>query len=537
MPYLAAALLILLLIPSVALGQAGVSYQVPADNPFVDAPGAAPEIYAMGLRNPYRFSFDRQTGDVLIGDVGQADREEVDWIGSAAARGANFGWACREGKIAGPKAGDPDECPVPGAVEPLFDYGAPGSNAVTGGFVVRDTSLTDLVGRYLYADFYEGVIRSLALNFADPDEQSTGLTISQLSSFGEDASGRLYAVSLGGNQVVRLIHGLAPGTLNDQPLTGPFSTPIAIGTFPDDASRLFVAERGGAVRLVVNDVVRPTPFVNVAQFGLSTDGERGLLSIVAAPDYASSGKVYVYYTEPGGDIRIDELTRSAADSETADPASRRNVLTIEHSAASNHNGGQLHFGPDGCLWVTTGDGGGSDDVFNNAQNRGTLLGKLLRINPNPPGVGGPACPPAPATAGPPGGGGPGGAGSGGGGPAGGEPGADVTAPVVSARAPRRQRVLRLRGAVVYVRCDESCSLSAGGTLVIGRRKLLLRRARAALGANRRTRLVVRLRPRARRLLRTALVRGRHPRVVLRLRATDGAGNPSALVRRLVRVRR
>ena len=97
--------------------------------------------------------------------------------------------------------------------------------------------------------------------------------------------------------------------------------------------------------------------------------------MVAAPDYATSGKVYVYYTEPGGDIRIDEFTRSASGPETADPSTRRNLLTIEHSSESNHNGGQLHFGADGCLWVTTGDGGGGDDVHNNAQNLGRCSGR------------------------------------------------------------------------------------------------------------------------------------------------------------------
>ena len=81
--------------------------------------GAAPEIYSLGLRNPFRFSFDRQTGDLLIGDVGGGLREEIDWIRAAAARGANFGWACREGTQAGPRAAD---CPVPNAVEPLFEY-------------------------------------------------------------------------------------------------------------------------------------------------------------------------------------------------------------------------------------------------------------------------------------------------------------------------------------------------------------------------------------------------------------------------------
>jgi hypothetical protein len=113
----------------------------------------------------------------------------------------------------------------------------------------------------------------------------------------------------------------------------------------------------------------------------------------------------------------------------------------------------------------------------------------------------------------------------------------VVAPVVSARAPRRQRVQRRGGAVVYVRCNEHCTLHAGGTLLIGRRKLLLRRVLAGLVADRRARLLLRVRPRGRRLLRAALLRGGHPRVVLRLRAVDAAGNRSDVVRRAVRVRR
>jgi glucose/arabinose dehydrogenase len=511
-PYLAVAFLTLLLfVPAApAAAQSGVSYRVPPDNPFVGHAGAAPEVYAYGLRNPYRFSFDRQTGDLLIGDVGGTQREEIDWIGVAAARGANFGWACREGSVAGPR---PDNCPVPGAVEPLFDYPTSSPDAVTGGFVVRDSSLTGLVGRYLYADYYTGLIRSLALNFANPDDRSTGATVATLASFGEDAAGRLYAVNNGGGEVVRLIAGSSPGTLGTAGLTGSFSTPVAIGTFPGDRNRLFVAQQGGKVRLVVDDVARPTAFLDVAPFGLSSGGERGLLSVVAAPDYASSGKLYVYYTDSGGDIRIEEFTRSAADPERADPATRRVVLVIEHSSEGNHNGGQLHFGSDGCLWVTTGDGGGQNNQHNNAQNPGTLLGKILRIDPDPPGVGGPPC--AFSSA----------------------PPADTKAPVLRARVARRQRVLRRRGAVAYVRCSEVCRVSAGGTLRIGRRKLALRRTTVRAHASVRKRLKVRPTKRSARMLRRALAHGRHPRVQVRLRARDTAGNRSALVRRSLRVRR
>jgi glucose/arabinose dehydrogenase len=517
MPYLAAALLILMMLalPSGAFAQAGVSYQVPADNPFVGQAGAAPEVYALGLRNPYRFSFDRQNGDLLIGDVGGAQREEVDWITATAARGANFGWPCREGSVAGP--GD-DECPAPGAIEPLFDYPTSSPDAVTGGFVVRDPGIPDpLFGRYLYADHYTGEIFSLRLAFGDPDNTTTGETIPTLASFGEDASGRLYAVNRLDGTLRRLVPGPTPGTLDKEELTGPFSLPIAIGTYPGDANRLFVGEQGGKVRLVVDGAVRTTPFLEVAP-SWGVNSERGLLSVVAAPDYPSSGKIYVYYTDLGGDIRIEEFIRSTVNPEVADPSSRRTVLVIEHSSAANHNGGQMHFGADGCMWITTGDGGGATGHQNNPQNPATLLGKVLRIDPEPPGPGRPECVESQGLPGPGG-------------------GVDTTAPTVFASAPRRQRVLRQRGAFVFVSCSEHCSLNAGGTLVIGRRRLLLRRVPAALAGGSRTRLLVRARPRARRLLRTALLRGRRPRIELRVHASDAAGNRSPVVRRSLRARR
>lgn len=525
MPHLAVAFLILLtlVLPASASAQAGVSYGIPIDNPFVGQQDAAPEVYSLGLRNPFRFSFDRLTGDVLIGDVGGGLREEIDWVTAAGARGANFGWACREGTQSGPRTAD---CPVPGAVEPLFEYltSDPGPDAVTGGFVVRDAALEGLTGRYIFADFFDGAIRSLALDRSNPDPQGTGLTLSGLASFGEDASGRLYAASLTANEVVRLAHAGSPGTLTPQLITGPWSGPIALATYPGDPTRLFVAERAGTVRLVVGDDAQATPVLDVAP--ISLDGERGLLSVVAAPDYPVSGKLYVYYTDTGGDIRIDEFVRSGTSPEVA--ASRRNVLVIEHSSESNHNGGQLHFGPDGCLWITTGDGGGQSNEHANAQNRATLLGKVLRIDPDPPGTDPLPCGASVVT--PPTGGTPTGGGQA-------APAADSRAAALAVRVPRRQRVLRLRGAIAYARCDEACTVSAGGTLVIGERRLLMRRAVLPAAANQRVRARVRLRPRAGRLLRRALANGRRPRVVLRLRARDLAGNASPPQRRGVRVRR
>src|SRR5918992_4992474 len=205
---LARAASVLILATALAVGAsgtaAGLPYQSLPNTRLAATAGAAPEVYAYGLRNPWRFSFDRLTGDLVIGDVGGGAREEIDWIGFREARGTNFGWPCREGKTAGP-VGPPDpRCPVPAPAyaEPLFDYSG---SAVTAGFVVRDPSLTGLTGRALYADFYQGEIRSIARDPSTPADAATGATVSSLASFGEDAAARLYVASLDGNAVHRLV--------------------------------------------------------------------------------------------------------------------------------------------------------------------------------------------------------------------------------------------------------------------------------------------------------------------------------------------
>jgi glucose/arabinose dehydrogenase len=500
-----AAILAALAAPAVAGAQAGASYLVPPDNPFAGRPGVAPEIYAYGLRNPYRFAFDRATGDLVLGDVGQGTREELDWTTLAGARGGDFGWPCREGTVAGP--GGP-RCPAASPIGPLFDYPTLGS-AVIAGYVVRDPALAGLSGRLLYADYYDGEVRSLALSPGAPDDRTTGLTLAtgQLGSFGQDAAGRLYAVDQDGGAVLRLVAGSVPGTLAAAAVPGSYSLPTYVTSPPGDPGSLFVTEQAGRIRLVRNGAALATPFLDIGGLVLA-GGERGLLSMAFAPDYASSGRFYVYFTDRGGDIRIEEYRRSA-DPDRADPASRRTVLTIEHSSEGNHNGGQLQFGPDGFLYAATGDGGGANDVHDNAQNLGTLLGKLLRIDPAVPGAGAPA----PADR-------------------------DVTPPRLRVRVPGRQRVLRLGGAVAYARCGgERCRLSAGALLRIRGRAWELRRAGRGVAAGRRVRVELRLTRRARHALRRALRHRRHPAVRVGLRARDAAGNRSPLVRRRVAVRR
>jgi glucose/arabinose dehydrogenase len=166
-----------------------------------------------------------------------------------------------------------------------------------------------------------------------------------------------------------------------------YSSPYYVTGAPGDPSRVFVVEGGGEIHLVKNGLTQGTPFLDISTDVCSSadgcGGESGLFSMALAPDYAASGLLYVFYTRDasGGQhfLRIEEWRRSASNPDVADPGSRRIVLEIPHLDASNHNGGQLQFGPDKFLYAATGDGGSGQSA--NAQNPGSLLGKLLRIDP------------------------------------------------------------------------------------------------------------------------------------------------------------
>ncbi len=163
----------------------------PPGNRF--APGAAPEVYAYGLRNPWRYSFDRATGELWIGDVGQDRFEEIDRAPGPAS-GANYGWSAFEGRARYNR-----DQRAPGAVPPYLVYGRDRGCSVTGGYVVRDPALRTLYGRYLYADFCAGQLRSFAPTAGGPEgDRPLGLEVPSVSSFGEDLAGHIYVVSLDG---------------------------------------------------------------------------------------------------------------------------------------------------------------------------------------------------------------------------------------------------------------------------------------------------------------------------------------------------
>jgi glucose/arabinose dehydrogenase len=160
-----------------------------------------------------------------------------------------------------------------------------------------------------------------------------------------------------------------------------FSAPIFVTAMPDMTGRVLVVERAGRIRILnpATGAIAATPFLDITG-QVSTDGERGLLSLVLAPDYATSGRAYIYMTALDGSIQLRRYTSPGSNRDVLDATTGDVLITIPHNQANNHNGGWLGFGPDGLLYMATGDGGGANDQFMNGQNRNTLLGKMLRLD-------------------------------------------------------------------------------------------------------------------------------------------------------------
>jgi glucose/arabinose dehydrogenase len=179
----------------------GGQFGVPRDNPFRGREGAEPLIWAYGLRNPWRYSFDRETGDLWIGDVGQSSLEEIDFQPADSKGGENYGWNTMEGSE--PHAGGaPDD-----VVLPVDEYPTGEGCAVTGGYVYRGLAIPNLYGAYLYGDFCAGFVRGIVLKERRVTQRREfGIEVSSLSSFGEDQNGELYLLSLGGE-----VFRIAPG--------------------------------------------------------------------------------------------------------------------------------------------------------------------------------------------------------------------------------------------------------------------------------------------------------------------------------------
>jgi glucose/arabinose dehydrogenase len=171
---------------------------------------------------------------------------------------------------------------------------------------------------------------------------------------------------------------LASGQLTTKRVVGGFSSPLGVVNAGDGTGRLFVVQRGGLVRTVAGNSITGT-FLNASSV-VEAGGERGLLGVAFHPDFETNREVYIYYTRPGGDIIVSRLTANAGGT-SASIASEEKLLQIEHSQYANHNGGAMAFGPDGYLYIGTGDGGGGGDPLDNGQDiTDELLGKILRID-------------------------------------------------------------------------------------------------------------------------------------------------------------
>jgi glucose/arabinose dehydrogenase len=219
-------------------GDASRNYAIPADNPYVGNAGVLDEIWALGMRNPYRWSFDAANGDLYIADVGQECWEEIDYQPAASSGGENYGWKITEGThcFNNPfNCNEPDTCSA-GLVDPIREYnhGTDGfSCSVTGGYVYRGSAIPNMQGHYFYADFcsdqiytfrYDGSVQELRNRTAELDPPG-GLSIQSISGFGEDGLGELYIVELSASngEVFKII---PDPTASD--VTAPIGAPTAL---------------------------------------------------------------------------------------------------------------------------------------------------------------------------------------------------------------------------------------------------------------------------------------------------------------------
>jgi glucose/arabinose dehydrogenase len=195
-------------------------YAIPPSNPFVNDDDARDEIWAYGLRNPWRFSFDRETGDMYIGDVGQGAREEIDFQPASSVGGENYGWKNAEGFAC--RGGNGSCGTDEGFIAPILDYARTDGRSVTGGYVYRGRAIPGLEGTYFYADHVTSRVWSLRFDgetmteFQDRTDEFAGDSTSPrgIASFGEDARGELYLCSYSTGEIFKIAPLELPGDVN-----------------------------------------------------------------------------------------------------------------------------------------------------------------------------------------------------------------------------------------------------------------------------------------------------------------------------------
>ena len=400
-------------------GRAGASTRSRPTTPSSGRAGARGEIYVYGMRNPYRWSFDRLDGDMWIGDVGghpqRGDRPPPARPDRRREPGLELPVGQRERRRG---------CTPANYVAPVHDL-PERPDVVIGGYVVRDPSLPAFAGRYLFGRLNSGIYRLEANGSRAPGL----LDVTAVSGFGEDGAGQLYVTSLNG-AVYRL--GQSGSTLTTTSI-GSFTQPLAVAAAPGDAERLFVVEKTGEVRVRTGGQV--SEFLDIASLVATAGGEQGLLAFAVAPDYATSGRVFAYYTDNGDDLQLDEFRRTADGPDRADPARAGRSSRSSTTRPRTTTAGSC------CSGATARSTCRPATAAPRATRRATRRASA-RCSAR-------CCASTSASArrGP----------------------STTVAPALRTKVKRRQRVLRLRGAVAYARCSESCAVIAAGRLRVGGR--------------------------------------------------------------------
>ncbi len=292
-------------------------HAIPSDNPYAGDDGVRDEIWATGLRNPWRFSFDRQTGDLLVADVGQASREEVDFQPAASAGGENYGWKVMEGTLclgstagcSGPVPG----CGSPAYTAPVLEYDHGGERcSITGGYVYRGSAIPELVGHYVYGDYCAGTLWAAARTSGSWQATELVPAAANLTTFGEDAAGEIYLAA--GSTLYRLA---GP----DLPQPGTLELAAASLTVGEAAGQVAVAvlRAGGSdgavsVDWTTSDGTATAPEDYLAAAGTLTwdDGEGGEksfhLTIVDDPMVEGDESFGVELDSPAGGAVLGTLT-------------------------------------------------------------------------------------------------------------------------------------------------------------------------------------------------------------------------------------
>lgn len=366
------------------VGTGSGNYAVPADNPLQDGEGGAcDEIWSYGWRNPWRFSFDRTTGDMWIGDVGQGGFEEINWESADSAGGENYGWRCYEGNA------DYNQslCGEGAFVFPVL--AAPHSEghcSMIGGFVYRGADYPDLAGQYVATDYCSGWLWLIAPDGNDGwmTETFTDTAIAGFGSytFGEDAAGEIYLTR--GDKVYQLIDS-DPGNGELDPdfteIASGFTRPVGLASTPADAGTLYVVEQSGMIKTLdlTTGEIGSSVYLDIEGRVRDTGNEQGLLGLAFDPEFATNGFLYVNYTHRTQGTRISRFIDAPGEALAPDPTSEDVLLTVPQPFG-NHNAGDLKFGPDGMLYVPLGDGGSGGDPDNHAQDTTDLLGAVARID-------------------------------------------------------------------------------------------------------------------------------------------------------------